>query len=418
MNKEQIVQRVIGMDAHPDSFTAAILTGPTPAAAVIEKQFDKVPIDRLCSWATKHTSADDLIVLEASGNSFHIVRRLAGVGRKAIVLESCQVGKLKEAHANNDKLSAVRIGKAYLAGTAKEVWVPDEKTQERRDLWHAHRKAVKRCSQMRSRIKSYLSDNGVRLKRGTRLAEDKMAEEQIRSLKPWSRLQWGLIEGMLQELRQADEQRRRLRSLIAEDVLGNPDALVLTRLCGIRELVAFGIIAIVGDIRRFVEPAKLVSYIGLNPAFESSGNSSWTGGVGKHGRKDLRSLMIEAAQSIMRCGKTPLAQWGRRLLRRKGDKGANLAVAAVARKLVVMVWYSLMGRTSPPEQIDHAMKLKVGKMISALGRDGLERLGKKRAALRKEIIESMAFQRVYVLDPNRKYEPAIQGSKQQSSDGN
>ena len=31
------------------------------------------------------------------------------------------MGKLKEAHANNDKISAVRIGKAYLAGTAKEV---------------------------------------------------------------------------------------------------------------------------------------------------------------------------------------------------------------------------------------------------------------------------------------------------------
>ena len=40
------------------------------------------------------------------------------------------MGKLKEAHANNDKISAVRIGKAYLAGTAKEVWVPDAKTQD------------------------------------------------------------------------------------------------------------------------------------------------------------------------------------------------------------------------------------------------------------------------------------------------
>jgi uncharacterized protein involved in exopolysaccharide biosynthesis len=36
---------------------------------------------------------------------------------------------LKEAHANNDKISAVRIGKAYLAGTAKTVWVPDLRTQ-------------------------------------------------------------------------------------------------------------------------------------------------------------------------------------------------------------------------------------------------------------------------------------------------
>jgi hypothetical protein len=81
------------------------------------------------------------------------------------------MGKLKEAHANNDKLSAVRIGKAYLAGTAKEVWVPDPKTQERRDGFPAYSKATKRTTQMRARLRSYLSDNGVRLKPDGRAAK-------------------------------------------------------------------------------------------------------------------------------------------------------------------------------------------------------------------------------------------------------
>ena len=155
--------RVIGFDSHPDSFTAALLQGPTPAAAELEKMFNKVPMGQLQSWAQKHTSPQDLFVLEASGNSFQVVRTLAAIERKALVLESCQMGRLKEAHANNDKISAVRIGKAYLAGTAKTVWVPDAKTQERRDWFHAHRKAVKRTTQMRNRLLSYLSDQGVRL---------------------------------------------------------------------------------------------------------------------------------------------------------------------------------------------------------------------------------------------------------------
>src|SRR5712692_1666903 len=127
-------ERVIGFDSHPDTFTAALLRG----------------------WAKRHTTAQDLFVLEASGNSFQVVRSLAAINRKAIVLESCQMGKLKEAHANNDKISAVRIGKAYLAGTAKVVWVPDLKTQERRDWFHAHQKVVKRTTQLRNRILSYL----------------------------------------------------------------------------------------------------------------------------------------------------------------------------------------------------------------------------------------------------------------------
>ena len=45
-------------------------------------------------------------------------------------------------------------------------------TQERRDWLHAHRKAAKRNTQMRNRLQSYLSDNGVRLKKDTPLAKD------------------------------------------------------------------------------------------------------------------------------------------------------------------------------------------------------------------------------------------------------
>src|SRR5438552_19208765 len=160
--------RVVGFDSHPDTFTAALLTGQTPGQAVVEKTFHKIPMAQLASWAKKHTTPQDQIVLEASGNSFQVVRTLAAIDRKALVLESNQLGKLKEAHANNDKISAVRIGKAYLAGTAKEVWVPDPKTQERRDWFHAHRKATKRTTQLSARIRSYFSDNGVRLNKGTR----------------------------------------------------------------------------------------------------------------------------------------------------------------------------------------------------------------------------------------------------------
>ena len=120
-NNSTLVERVIGFDSHPDTFTAALLRGHTPGQALTEKIFNKVPMTQLQSWAKKHITAQDLIVLEASGNSFEVVRNLAAIERKALVLESCQMGKLKEAHANNDKLSAVRIGKAYLAGTAKTV---------------------------------------------------------------------------------------------------------------------------------------------------------------------------------------------------------------------------------------------------------------------------------------------------------
>src|SRR6266700_7207307 len=195
------VERVIGFDSHPDSFTAAILRGPTPAAAIVEKLFNKIPMAHLQKWAQKNTTVQDLFVLEASGNSFQVVRTLAAIERKALVLESCQMGKLKEAHANNDKISAVRIGKAYLAGTAKEVWVPDLKTQEWRDWFHAHRKCVKRTTQMCNRVLSYLSDHGVRL--SSTLSQSQEDQQRVRQAHPWSVRQQQVIDGYFMDWRHA-----------------------------------------------------------------------------------------------------------------------------------------------------------------------------------------------------------------------
>jgi transposase len=391
-------ERVIGFDSHPDTFTAALLRGPTPAAVVTEKVFNKIPLAQLQSWANKNTRAEDLFVLEASGNSFQVVRTLEAIGRKAKVLESCQLGRLKEAHANNDKLSAVRIGKAYLAGTAKVVWVPDPQTQERRDWFHAHRKVVKRTTQMRNRLLSYLSDNGVRFKEG--LAEGQQAEQQIRRARPWSARQARVLEGMLMEWRHAQEQREHWRRLIAQEVLTDPLLLSIVRLCGVRDQVAFAVGALIGDIRRFANPRTLVKYVGLNPAFDDSGQEQWSGGIGGHGRKDLRSLLIESAQAILR-STHPLAKWGKKLLARKGS--LKLAVAAVARKLVVAIWYLMMGRWTPVEEIDERLALKIGKIITRLGPESLKTLGKTRAAFRQEIFQSLKRGRTYEFNADKQF---------------
>jgi len=396
-------ERVIGLDCHPDTFTAAVVRGQTPAEALTGQVFNKVPMAQLQSWAEKHTTAQDRLVLEASGNSFHVVRSLASIERQALVLESCQLGKLKEAHANNDKISAVRIAKAYLAGTAKTVWVPDLKTQERRDWFHAHEKATRRTTQMQNRIRSYLSDNGVRLKKGTRLAQpNPSVETLIGQAKPWSVRQWQIIEGLLMELRHADEQRRFWRSAIAQEVLSDPDLLSIVRLCGVRDLIAFALGAIIGDINRFARPGSLVKYIGLNPAFDDSGQGQWHGGIGGHGRKDLRSLLIQSAQAILR-SKDPLAQWGKRLAARKGS--AKLAVAALARRLAVAVWYLMKGQWSRLQEIDQRLAIKVSRIISQMGTEALKKTGKTRQALRDEGYQSLKSGKVYVLEPDKKFTP-------------
>ena len=62
----------------------------------------------------------------------------------------------------------------------------------------------------------------------------------------------------------------------------------------------------------------------------------------------LRGLLLESVQAILR-SHDPLAQWGKKLLARKGS--VKLVAGVVTRKLAEAVWYRLVGRWTPLEEI-------------------------------------------------------------------
>ena len=71
-NKPQIVERVIGFDTHPDTFTAAFVRGPTPVVAVIEKTFNKVPMAQLEFCGTNFRNLGSIKVVPASDTAVRI----------------------------------------------------------------------------------------------------------------------------------------------------------------------------------------------------------------------------------------------------------------------------------------------------------------------------------------------------------
>ena len=66
------------------------------------------------------------------------------------------------------------------------------------------------------------------------------------------------------------------------------------------------------------------------------------------------------------------------------------------------VWYLLMGRWTPLEEIDDALSRKVGKIVSRVGCQGLKELGKSRSQIREETFHSLKTTKIYVLDRNQK----------------
>src|SRR6266576_1511011 len=107
--------RVVGLDVHPDSFAGAVVEGSDPAQARVLSSSTRVELEQLEQWALRHTSTEDRLVLEASGNVFAVAARLRTIGRKVEILDSHRAGKVGKVYCANDRVDAVKIARIYLS---------------------------------------------------------------------------------------------------------------------------------------------------------------------------------------------------------------------------------------------------------------------------------------------------------------
>ena len=92
MNEKRQERKVIGLDVHPYLFTAAALGGADALQAKMEWCVDRADLRRLESILKKRARQGDVVVMEASGNSFAVAERLAKIGLNPVVLESLAFG--------------------------------------------------------------------------------------------------------------------------------------------------------------------------------------------------------------------------------------------------------------------------------------------------------------------------------------
>jgi transposase len=125
--------------------------------------------------------------------------------------------------------------------------------------------------------------------------------------------------------------------------------------------VAAGLVAAIGDIRRFSSPQKLVSYFGLNPRVRQSGlGFAQHGRISKIGRAHARALLVEAAWAAAKAP-GPLHAF---FVRIRGRRGHQIAAVATARKMAVLVWHLLAKEAdylwARPSLVAH--KLRTGEL--------------------------------------------------------
>jgi transposase len=172
----------------------------------------------------------------------------------------------------------------------------------------------------------------------------------------WLTLPMGALEKVnvqsdLDTLQFAENQLMQLTSMMTEIVNQNEEVTRLLQLPGFGVVTAVTVWAAIGEIQRFEDAQHLVGYAGLGTKVHDSGTTSRSGRITKAGRRDLRGVLTEAAQ--VAANSHP--HWKAELARLQPRLGRNKAIVAIARKLLVAVWYILAqyktDRFAQPEAI-------------------------------------------------------------------
>lgn len=159
-----------------------------------------------------------------------------------------------------------------------------------------------------------------------------------------------LVEEIELQQRHKDEAQQKMTALCMEWFPQEVENL--QTIPGVKERSATSIIAEIGtDMTHFQTPKKLVSWVGLRPRNEESAGKIKARGI-THGNRFVRKTMIECSWEAARMKESFFAEFSYRqcIERRKNKMKVQVAIA---RKILVAVWYVLSQGTQYIKPTDH-----------------------------------------------------------------
>ena len=105
------------------------------------------------------------------------------------------------------------------------------------------------------------------------------------------------------EIRIIDAGRLRARSMDAPDANADVVARRLMTAPGVGPVLASACHATIGDVGRFARPGAVVSFRGLVPREDSSGERQRKGAITNVGPSRMRVLLFQSAWHVWRCAR-------------------------------------------------------------------------------------------------------------------
>lgn len=272
------------------------------------------------------------VAIEPCREVWHVERRLREWGHEPLVVDTTRVKQLGIGHHNRktDRIDAEVLARAVEKGGIPLAHVLTPHRQVLRMQLSVRRGLVETRANHVTMVRGLARAHGVRLP--TCKAEDFVSKVDESALGEELRL---LVAPLVEVIRLLNpaivEMDRKLEKLCAEEP-------VVLRLCttpGVGLVVAAAFVSVVDDAKRFKCAHQVEAYLGLVPSEHTSVHRR-LGSITKQGNSYVRALLIQAAWCVLRSrAEDPLTLWAKAVAQRRGKR---IAVVAVARRLVGVLW--------------------------------------------------------------------------------
>lgn len=363
----------VGMDVHKD-MCQIVHVGED--GKVLEEYAMKPNLRNLDKFVRK-VPKDAKIAMEAGTSSRPVYRHLRKSGFEVHVAKPDEIKEIAKSKKKTDKHDATVLAQKLRLGYFPEVYIPDEETEAIRTIIR-HRVALgQKMAAAKNYIHALLTLNGVENE-----FSDLFGEKGMRFLEKVKLPQSAqmALDSSLREIGFLREEIESVDVKLAGIAKDDKNVKLLMTIPGVDYYSALAITSEIGDIHRFPDAKKLTSYAGLVVATRKSGKIVRHGRITKEGPEVLRWILIcNAHSAVKKDGKLK-----RSYMRLEKRIGANKAIVATARKILVIIYHMLVNQRPYEERDDDLTYRKLRRMMYK-ARTGNKRRSKKKTERASEL---------------------------------
>ncbi|WP_437776139.1 IS110 family transposase [Sorangium sp. So ce1097] len=284
------------------------------------------------------SSAPARVAIEACREAWAVHDKLRDWGHDVLVVDTTRARQLGigQHGRKNDRLDAEALARAVERGGIPLAHVLSPHRRAIRHQLAVRRALVETRAQYVTTVRGLLRACGHKL--ATCTTEGFLARLSEAAVPAETRQ---LIAPLVAALEVLTPQIARVDAALEQLCAREPVIARLTTAPGVGLVVAAAFVSVVDEAKRFHHAHQLASYLGLVPLEDTTGgrDKRRLGSITKQGNAYLRTLLTQAAHSILRhhssSGDDPLRTWANSIAERRGR---HVAVVALARRLSGVLW--------------------------------------------------------------------------------